>query len=537
MPADLIVTNARLYTLDESSPRAEAMAARDGLIVAVGSAGEIEALAGPGATRADLGGRAVVPGMIDAHLHLLSFALRLTRVDLQGVRSLGEALERVRSSAAHTAPGEWVLGGGWDKNLWERLPNRWDLDGAAPANPVLLASKDGHVQWANSRALELAGIGVDTPDPFGGEIVRDRATGEPTGVLRENAGEMAEKAVPPPSPERCEGALRRALAYAASVGLTGLYSFEGRETLAALQSLKEKGQLPVRVCCHLWRDSLQDAIRLGLRTGFGDEWLRLGHLKLFLDGALGSQTAHMLAPYEGAGGRGIEVLLRDQFAEMVRTALQAGIAPAVHAIGDAANRVTLDVFEETAPVWQGTRLRPRIEHVQLLHPEDAGRPGRLGIVASMQPSHATSDWQVAEHCWGDRSRLAYAWRTLLDSGAVLAFGSDCPVEPIDPLPGLYAAVTRRRADGTPPGGWHPEQRLTPLEALRAYTLGSAYAAGEESIKGSLSAGKVADFIVLSEDPMAGPPELLLKTRVEATVVGGRVVHGELASRSTIRRLG
>jgi predicted amidohydrolase YtcJ len=254
--------------------------------------------------------------------------------------------------------------------------------------------------------------------------------------------------------------------------------------------------------------------------------LRIGHLKLFLDGALGSQTAHMLEPYSGGENRGIETLTRGALVEQIREAAAGGISVAVHAIGDAANRKILDALAETAPLWQPLRTPPRIEHVQILHPADARRLGELGVVASMQPIHATSDWPVAERYWGERCALAYAWRTVRDSGAVLAFGSDCPVEPLDPRLGLHAAVTRERADGQPAGGWHAEQRLDAREALEAYTLGAAYASGEAAVKGSLAAGYLADFVVLSDDPLAAP-DGILSAKVEATVVGGEVVYGEL----------
>ncbi len=527
MPADIILTRGRIYTGDEGNPTVEAMGIRDGRVLAVGSSHELAALIGPGTVTVDLLGRTVIPGLIDAHVHLLSFALSLERVDLSGASSLKEALTRVAERVEKTQPGEWVLGGGWDKNRWERLPNRWDLDGVAPGNPVLLTSKDMHSVWANSIALRLAGIDRSTTDPEGGEVGRDPATGEPTGVMRESGCRALYDAVPSPVPERCEEALAEALRVAASKGLTGLQLPEGPRTLAALQRLRARGALPIRVLCHIQKDSLADAARLGLRTGFGDEWLRIGGAKLFLDGALGSQTAHMLEPYEGSDSCGIETLAREELREVVAEAVAAGFAPAIHAIGDAANRAALDVLEETSVGWRRAGLRPRIEHVQLLDASDANRLGQLGVVASMQPAHQPSDWRIADRFWGKRNRFAYAWRTVLASGAVLAFGSDCPVEPIDPMLGLHAAVTRQTPEGEPPGGWHAEQRLAPLEALRAFTWGPAYAAGEESAKGSLMPGKLADFVVLPVDPLTGPPELFLETRVEATVVGGRVVFGEL----------
>ncbi len=527
MAADAVITNARIYTAEENAPTAEAMAIREGRILAVGNDSDVVALAGPCTCISKLAGRTVIPGLIDAHVHLLSFALGLNWVKLMGATSLEEALDRVRQRVARVRPGEWVLGDGWDGNPWGRLPTREDLDAVAPGNPVFLVSKDMHTGWASSMALRLSGVRAETPDPVGGEIVRDPETGEPTGLLRESATRPLHEAVPPPSPERCEAVLTEAMGIAASKGLTGIQVPEGPRTFGALQRVKTRGELPIRLLCHLQRENLQDALRLGVRTGFGDPWLRVGHLKLFLDGALGSQTARMLKPYDGTDNRGIETLPREELRELVSAAVAGGIAPAIHAIGDAANRVALDVLEETAPVWRRAGLRPRIEHVQLLHTADALRLGQIGVVASMQPGHQPSDWVVADRFWGGRNRLAYAWRTVLDSGAILAFGSDCPVEPIDPMLGLHAAVTRETPDGLPPGGWYPEQRLTPLEALRAFTFGPAYAGGEESIKGTLAPGKLADFVVLSHDPLAGPPELFLRTTIEATVVGGRAVYGEL----------
>ncbi len=527
MSADLILVNAKIYTVDENNPVAEAMAVRDGRIIALGRTADIDPLVEPGSRRVDLDGRTIIPGLIDAHLHLLSFGLALTEVDLQGAASVEEALGLVQAAVGPAGPGEWIRGTGWDRNLFGRLPTRYELDRVAPDNPMLLASKDLHALWVNSRALEIAGIGPESEDPPDGEIVRDPTNGLPTGVLREGARAPLFAVVPPPSEEQCEAAVAGALRIAASKGLTGLQSFEDARTFRAVQGLRSRGKLSARVCCHLWKDGLDHAIELGLRTGFGDEWVRLGHLKLFLDGALGSQTAFMLEPYTGSKYVGIQTMSPDAFRDVVLRAAAAGIATAVHAIGDAANQIALDVYAETAGAWRLAGLRQRIEHVQLLGPGDAEHLGRLGVIASMQPSHATADWLVAERHWAGRTERAYAWRSVLDAGAPLAFGSDCPVEQIDPMSGLYAAVTRRTPSGLPEGGWNPEQRLTPAEALRAHTLGSAYSSGEESIKGSLEAGKLADFVVLSKDPLTGPPELFLETQIEATVVGGKLVYGEL----------
>lgn len=538
-PADLVVTNARVYTVDDSNPIAESLAVRDGRLVAVGRDVDIEPLAGPGTGVVDLKGKVVVPGLIDAHVHLLEYALRLHRVQLAEASSLDDALVRVRAAAMLVKPGEWVLGGGFDSNQWGRLPNRWDLDPVAPSNPVLLASKDMHSAWVNSMALKMAGIDRNTLNPAGGEILRDAVSGEPTGILREMAvrvvavhagllGQISGSTAVGFDAKENETALKAALDIAASKGLTGMHLPEGPRSFAALQRLHARGSLTLRILIHIQRENLSDALRLGLQTGFGNKWLRVGYLKLFLDGALGSQTDHTSNPHLESAGCGIETMSREELREVVVGGLEGGIAPAIHAIGDAANRKALDILEETSSIWKPLGLRPRIEHAQLLHPDDAGRLGRLGVVASMQPSHQPSDWVVADRYWGPkRTPMAYAWRTVLESGAVLAFGSDCPVEPIDPLPGLYAAVTRQTFDGQPKGGWHPEQRLTPLEALRAYTLGPAYASGEEEEKGSLTPGKHADFVVLSDDPFSGPPELFLRTELLATVVGGRIIYGEL----------
>jgi predicted amidohydrolase YtcJ len=525
---DLVLTNGRIYTVDERNPVADAMAVRGSHILAVGRASDVESLAGPGTKRVNLRGRTVIPGLIDSHLHLLSFGLTLSEVSLQAAASVEEAVDLVRDAAGRTEPGDWIRGTGWDRNLFGRLPTSSVLDSVAPETPVILASKDLHSLWVNSKALRMAGIGPQTADPADGEIVRDPITGEPSGVLKEGARAPIFAAVPKPSAQQRRTALSEALRIAAASGLTGLQTFEDVDTFETLQSLNLLGQLRLRVCCHLWKDALDHAIAIGVRSGFGDEWLRLGHLKLFLDGALGSQTALMMAPYAGSNSRGIQSLTQDEFRGIVLRAARSGIGTAVHAIGDAANRIALDVYEETAATWRSCGVRQRIEHVQLLAPGDERRLGKLGVVASMQPSHATSDWQVADRHWAGRTSQAYAWRSILQSGAPLAFGSDCPVEPIAPLPGLYAAVTRMTAEGLPEGGWHPEQRLTPVEALRAYTLGSAFAGGQESITGSLEAGKLADFVVLSRDPFNGPPELFLAVGVEATVVGGAVVHGDLS---------
>jgi predicted amidohydrolase YtcJ len=403
------------------------------------------------------------------------------------------------------------------------LPTAADLDRVAPDHPIVLEAKSGHAMWANSRALERAGITASTPDPSGGQIVRD-VRGQPTGILLEGAMDLIRTVRPVPTPEELAEMMRAAFPAAHRAGLTGIHDFDGPVAFAAFQILKQRGQLGLRVVKSIPRQMLNQALDLGLGSGFGDDWLSIGSIKMFADGALGPQTASMLEPYEGTNNLGIVTLNKVEMTENVRRANAAGLSCAIHAIGDQACRTVLDVYEEVAHSAQRGSLRNRIEHVQLVHPQDYNRLGKLGVIASMQPTHATSDMMMADKYWGKRNTGAYAWRTQLDAGAVLAFGSDCPVEKIDPLLGIHAAVTRRRADGSPgPEGWYPEQRLTVGEAVRAFTWGAAYAAGKEDRLGSITPGKLADFTVLDRDIFKVEPMELLNTHVEATLIGGQFV--------------
>jgi len=529
MQVGLVLYNGRIYTMDRARPRAQAVAIAGNRIAAVGEDEQIKSLLAPGGEAVDLGGRTVVPGFTDCHIHFVEYALRLARIDLSGVRSRAEALRLVAERARTARPGEWLLGGGWDRNLWDdpSFPTREDLDSVAPRNPVALGSKDGHSLWANSLALARAGITAETPDPPGGEIERRAGTGEPTGILKETAKRLVEEVIEKPSPEAIQSALKVAMANAHRAGLTGIHDCEDELAFAAFQELSKQGELGLRVLMHVPAENLDHAIGLGLRTGFGNEWLRVGGVKIFADGALGSRTAAMLAPYQDEPHNlGIVVTPKEELRELIRKASRAGLSVAIHAIGDRANRDVLDVLEEGRQAGEGAGLRHRIEHVQLLHPADIPRLAKLGVIASMQPIHATSDMEMVRRHWGEeRARGAYAWRSLLDAGTVLVFGSDCPVETLNPLVGIHAAVTRRRADGSPgPEGWHPEERITVEEAVRAYTLGAAYASGEEREKGSIAPGKLADLVVLSQDIFAIPPMSILETRVEATIFDGQFVY-------------
>lgn len=525
MQADLVLFNGIIYTMAQPA-RASALAVSGGRILAAGDDAAMRALAGPGARLIDLQGRCVVPGMIDAHLHLCWYGLSLGRVQLDGAASLEECLARVRAFPRER--GAWMQGSGWNHNAWSNpvFPDRHALDSVAPDNPVVLTRKDGHSIWVNSLALKLAGVTSATPDPAGGAIDREPHSGEPTGILRENAMDLVYDVIPAAGPAEIERALLRAQASALANGLTGVHTMEGAPVFAALQRLDEAGKLTLRVCQSIPKDNLDMAIGLGLRSGYGNRRLRLGGVKLFADGSLGSATAAMLGDYEGMPGvRGVVTLPKDELRALVRKAVAAGIAPTVHAIGDAANRDVLDVYEECIAELAGTipALPFRIEHVQVLHPADIGRFARLGIVASMQPTHCPSDRDTATRLWGARSRYAYAWRSLLQSGAALAFGSDCPVETLSPLAGIHAAVTRQRIDEPHVPSWYPEECLTVEQALRGYTLGAAAASGEAHVKGSLEAGKAADMVMLSADIMRVQPQEIPYIAVEMTFIGGREV--------------
>ena len=523
MQSDLVLSNARIHTLDARIPHATAVAIRDERIVYVGDDATARQTLAPGGQAVDLKGRCVIPGLTDAHLHFQWYAIGLQSVDAE-TPTLDEALTRVAEHAERTPSDSWINGLGWNHNVWQLptpdgFPTAADLDRVSPEHPVALNAKSGHAIWVNSRALQLAGITASTPDPAGGQIVRDKH-GQPTGILLEGAIDLIDAAHPAPTAEEVAQAMRAAFPFAQRAGLTGVHCFDGPEALAAYQMLRQRGELGLRVVKSIPRDTLRvdHTLALGLRSGFGDDWLRIGSIKMFADGALGPQTAWMLEPFENSTSTGIVTLDEKEMADNVRRANAAGLSCAIHAIGDRACRTVLDVYEEV-----GSRsLRNRIEHVQLLHPQDYDRLGKLGVIASMQPVHATSDMLIADKYWGKRSAGAYAWRTQLDAGVALAFGSDCPVEKIDPLQGIHAAVTRRRADGSPGlDGWYPEQRLTVEEAVRGFTAGAAYAAGMEDRLGSITAGKLADFTVLDRDIFEIEPMEILNTQVDATIIGGK----------------
>ncbi|MDX1686592.1 MAG: amidohydrolase [Candidatus Promineifilaceae bacterium] len=526
MPATLVLTNGQIHTMDSARPRVSAVALRDDGIMAVGDDDEMKALLGTGGEWIDLDSRAVTPGLVDAHVHFQWWALNLQRIDLFEVPTLEEALRRVQAAAAEMEGDGWLQGRGWTQDVWpsRAFPTAADLDRVAPHLPVYLIHKSGHAAWANSRALKLAGITTETPDPEGGQIGRDEQ-GRPTGVLFETAMDLVSEQIPESTAANVADAMRAAQEECWRVGLTGLHDFDGRTSFQALQTLHGDGELGLRVVKNIPARLLEHAVGLGLRSGFGDEWLRTGGIKIFADGALGPRTAYMIEPYEGEpDNRGIAVTDKEEMMAIAGEASANGLSVTIHAIGDRANHDVLDVYEAVreAEEREGRpRLRHRIEHVQVIHPADKERLAELDVIASMQPSHATADMEMADRYWGDRARYSYAWRTMLESGATVVFGSDAPIESIAPLPGLYAAVARRRPDGAPgPEGWYPEQRLTLTEAVHAFTRAAAFTSGQEARQGSITPGCLADLTIFDRDIFSAPAEALLETEIAGTIVGG-----------------
>lgn len=528
---DTILYNGTIITLDTAQPRVQAIALYRDRIVAVGSDEDVLNLATAHTKRINLNGKVVMPGLIDAHLHLEWLSRALQAVDLFEVPSKAEAIQRVAERAQSLPAGEWLQGRGWTQDLWGgNFPTAKDLDSVSPDNPAVFQAKSGHAAWANSAAMQQAGITADTADPEGGEIVRD-AAGNPTGILLETAMTLVTSKVPSPDKETLADYIEHAQSLMLAAGLTGLHDFDNPSSMAATQRVRERGNLKLRVVKQINKDWIENAIALGIHSGFGDDWIRFGSLKLFADGALGPRTAYMVEPYEGQpNNRGMVVVPKAEMDVLIKRASRAGIASTIHAIGDQAVRDVLDILQETRSQEavahiERTERRHRIEHVQIIHPDDAHRLAELDVIASMQPIHATSDWQVAMQYWGEiRSEYAYNARLQIDQGARVAFGSDSPVEPFEPFIGIHAAVTRQR-DGQPQGGWYPELRLTLDEALHGFTTGAAYAGLMEDRQGQLKSGFLADLIVLDQDPYAVEPDALLEIDVLATMVGGEWRYG------------
>ncbi len=526
---DLIAVNGRIYTVDPAAPWVEALAVCYGRIVRTGTTREIEPLAGSSTRRLDLAGRTVLPGFNDSHVHLIDGGTQLVEVNLRDARTPEETAARLAAYVKTQPKGRWILGGFWDHESWPQkvLPTRALIDAVTPDNPVFVQRIDGHMGLANSVALRLAGITAQTQTPDGGAIVKD-AQGEPTGMLKDNAMALVNRVVSPPKLDETIEKARAALAHAASVGVTTVQDMTADAgELKAYQVLRARDQLPVRITSHQNHgiDGLVDA---GIETGFGDDWLRIGGIKLFADGAMGSGTAAFFAPYtDDPSTSGLLIQSEQALEDRMRKADAAGFQLVVHAIGDRANATVLDIIEKLERQGGLHKGRPRIEHAQVVRDSDKARFKTLGVIASIQPSHCIDDMRWAEKRIGpERVKIAYDFKSFVDAGARVAFGTDWFVEPLNPMLGLYAAVTRQFPDGTPQDGWFPEERLSLAQAVEFYTAGSAYAEFSDDRKGRLKPGYLADFIVLSKSIFDVPPRQLLATTVVTTVVGGRVVYEE-----------
>jgi predicted amidohydrolase YtcJ len=533
---DMVLYNGKIFLADSANTIVQALAVHGGRVQAAGTDADVRRLAGPRTEMVDLQGRLVTPGFNDAHVHFGAGGVGLLNVSLQGATSLAEMERRVAQAAAQAQPGEWILGRGWDQTRLpasELGPGGWPtkavLDRAAPNNPVLLSRVDGHTSWANTAAMRLAGISRTTQSPAGGEIVRD-AQGEATGIFKESAEGLISRHVPAPTLAQARRGIRAALDLAARTGVTSVQSDASEQDVQVYRALADADSLSVRVYAWFPLDLrvIQALRERGIRAHAGDEWVRMGMVKGYTDGTLGSRTAFMLEPFsDDHSTHGLPQYSNAQLDSLVTAADAAGLQVILHAIGDAANRQALDAFERAAAANGPRPRRHRIEHAQVIDREDIPRFRRLGVIASMQPTHATSDMRWAETRIGRERAVegAYAWRSLLDAGAAVVFGTDFPVEPLPPVEGIYSAVTRqsREEPGVPPGGWLPEQRLTREEAIRLYTAAPAYGEWEEERKGTLRPGMLADLVVWDRDLLTVPDVEILQAVPMLTVVGGRTV--------------
>ena len=534
--ADLIVTNANIYTVDKQQPQAAAMAIIGDRFAAVGTSADIDQWRGPNTKIINVAGKIVLPGFNDSHVHFSDAGAALDQVQLNDATTPEEFVRRIAAQAAKTAKGDWIVGGGWDETKWPNpvLPTKDMIDSVTPETPVAINRYDGHQVLANSLGMKLAGISANTPDVPGGVIVRD-AKGNPRGNFKDAAQTLITKAIPPMSHNQRMRAAKRALELAASVGVTSVQqmsngvSADDYADIAAYSELQERGELTARIYMAPIETGWADQAKIGLRHAWGSSYLRVGALKGYADGSLGSGTAYM---YEGfsdePNNKGIlsdEMHPVEGMRDRLTKADAAGLQICVHAIGDQGISMILDIFDSIEKANGYHDQRFRIEHAQHMAPKDFERFEKLHVIASMQPYHAIDDGRWAERRLGhERARYSYAWRSMLDHHVTLAFGTDCPVAPLNPMLGLYAAVTRATLDGKNPKGWIPEEKITLPEAIEAYTMGSSYAEFQEKEKGSITPGKLADFVVLSDDIFRIGAEAIRNVKIETTVVGGKVVY-------------
>lgn len=528
--ADMIAINANIYTVDDSRPAAKAFAVRGGRFLFVGSERGAMALRDAHTRVVDMHGATVVPGLVDAHAHLLELGTSLGNVNVAGSTSYEDVVSRTVAHARNVPKGEWIVGRGWDQNRWavKEFPTQAALSRALPENPVVLARIDGHAVLANARAMALAGVSSATKDPVGGRIIRD-ASGNPTGVFVDNATGLIERAVPRPTPEQLTRALSAALTECHRWGLVGAHDpGEPRRVIDVMEQMAQDGKFDFRGYVLISDDSADIAhyYSLGPRSALYDGHLWVRAIKLYADGALGSRGAALLSPYsDDPGNTGLLVSTEAHIESVAESALRHGFQVATHAIGDRGNRNVLDAYQAALTAVPRADHRFRVEHAQIIDPADIPRFAALGVIPSMQGSHQTSDMRWAQDRLGpSRIRGAYAWASLLATGVVIPNGSDAPVEEVNPLISFHSSVTRQDSTGWPAGGWYPEQRMTRDQALRSMTIWPAYAGFQESVMGSITAGKYADFTVLDRDIMQVPDSEILGAGVVATYVGGRTVY-------------
>jgi predicted amidohydrolase YtcJ len=528
--ADLIISNANVWTGDDAQPKAQAVAVLGARVVSVGSNAEVSLWRGANTKVLDANGKLLLPGFNDAHVHFLSGGEQLDSVQLNDVTKTDEFVRRIAEQAKKTPKGEWILGGDWDETKWNPpdLPTKEMIDPITPDNPVLVSRYDGHSALANSLALRLAGITAQTPDPPGGTIVRD-AQGNPTGDLKDAAMDAADQVVPPPSHDQLWRAAKRALEYAASLGVTSVQAMNPEYAdVAVFSELLQNGELTTRIYAAPLITGVDDQAKIGIRHAFGGPYLRIGAVKAFADGSLGSRTAYFFDPFsdqpENHGLLSSEMQPLSLMRDRMMKADAAGLQICTHAIGDQAISMVLDLYTDVVKAHRGAERRFRIEHAQHMAEKDFARFAQLDVIASVQPYHAIDDGRWAEARIGhDRARRTYAFRTFLNHGVHLAFGTDWDVAPLNPLLTVYAAVTRSTLDGKNPQGWFPEQKLTVEEAVHAYTMGSAYAEFQEKEKGSITVGKLADMVLLSDDIFSIDPAKIREVKVLKTIVGGKVI--------------
>jgi len=529
--ADIIVTKASIWTASPAMPSVEAVAIKGNRIAAVGSEAEILKWRGDKTVLLELPGHLVVPGFIDNHTHFLDGGFQLRSVDLRSARNEKELAERLRQRAETLAAGQWITGGDWDHEAWPgaKLPTKDLIDAVTPKTPVFVSRLDGHMGLANSLALRLAGITRSTPNPDGGLIVRDSETGEPTGILKDAAQGLVSRLIPSATPREEDEALEAALKEAARFGVTSVQDITSWRAFETFRRAQAQNRLTVRITARTTLSAWEKQAEWIRKHGAGDDWLRLGGFKAFMDGSLGSTTAYFFEPYRDdpktSGLLASEAIPESKMRERMLAADKAGLQLSIHAIGDRANSMLLDLFESVAKINGPRDRRFRIEHAQHLRREDIPRFASLGVIPSMQPYHCIDDGRWAEKRIGpERIKTTYAFRSLLDQGARLTFGSDWTVAPINPLLGVYAAVTRRTLDNRNPQGWVPEEKITVEEAMKSHTIDNAYASFDESRKGSLETGKLADVVVLDRDIFTIPPVQIPQASVLYTIVGGKIVY-------------